>query len=243
MSDNPNDFFEGIGSGVGSPTALLKTPGDMVHGEVVELFKRPYIPFGKKDPEKRDDGTDKQQLVIVLQTTNRNWANVNKVPKVDPNDENSPEKPPSEDDGKRAIYVPEGKNIQFAIGRAIGESQARFEVGGTLAVRITELKPTDKGNPLKVHEAKYSGKPASSGFFPSGGQAPAEAAPPAQQAPAQQQAAPPAQAPAQQAPPAQAAPPAQQDPWGTPAPAQQQAPASQDPWGTPAPAAGNGPPF
>lgn len=240
MSENEStttDFFDGIGEGGGAPGPVLKNVGDAVAGEIVRMFKRDYIPFGAKDPEKRDDGvTNKQQLVIVLQTAHRNWDNVNKVPKVDHNDPNSPEKPASEDDGQRAIYVPEGKNIQFAVARAITEAKAKFEVGGSLAVRIFNLKPTDKGNALKEHEARYTAKPAVSAgdaFFggtPAGQAAPAAAAP----APA---------APAPAAPtPAPAAPaPAAQDPWGTPAAAPAATPG--DPWATPAAGTGSTPPF
>lgn len=210
MTDTTTDFFDNVAGGAGAPTAVLKGIGDFVHGEVVEMFKRDYIPYGKDKPEINNDGSTRQQLVVILQTENRNWQNVVKVPKVDPADPKSAEKAPSEDDGKRAIYCPERSNIQFAIGRAVTASGARFEVGGTLGVKIVNLKDTGKGNPLKEHEAVYQGKPE--GFF---NQQPAAQAPaPQQEAP---QAAPPAAEPAQPAP--QAAPPAQpapqQDPWAT----------------------------
>jgi hypothetical protein len=215
VTDNTTDFFDGIGGGSGAPTGVLKNVGDVVHGEIVEMFKRDYIPFGAKEPEKRADGSNKQQLVVILQTNDRNWANVVKVPKVDPADPQSPEKAPSEDDGKRAVYVPEGKNIQFAIGRAVQAAQAKFEVGGTLGVKIFNLKPTDKGNALKEHQAVYTAKPANADFF-GGTPAPAQSAP--------------AAAPAPEATPAPAAAPASSAPAG-------------DPWATSAPAGGSTPPF
>lgn len=207
MSDNTTDFFDNIGGGAGAPTALLKSTGDFVHGEVVEMFKRDYVPFGKTEPEKNQDGSTRQQLVVILQTDLRNWQNVVKVPKVDPADPNSPEKPASEDDGKRAIYCPERSNIQFAVGRAVQAAQAKFEVGGSLGVKIANLKDTGKGNPLKEHEAVYKAKPADTGdaFFGGGAAAPAAETPaPAQSAPA---AAPAAAAPAASAPAG--------DPWAT----------------------------
>lgn len=213
MSDNTTDFFDNIGGGAGAPTAQLKGVGDFVHGEIVEMFKRDYVAFGQKEPEKNADGTTKQQLVIILQTTNRNWAGVVRVPKVDVADPNSPEKAPSEDDGKRAIYVPERSNIQFAIGRAVQAAQSRFEVGGTLGVKIANLKDTGKGNPLKEHEAVYTAKPVGGDFF---GGTPA-AAPAAEAAPASTPA--PAAAPAA---PASSAPAG--DPWAT-----SSAPATSEP--------------
>lgn len=214
MTDNTTDFFDNLSEGTGAPTAVLKNVGDFVHGEVVQMFKRDYIPFGKTEPEKKEDGSTKQQLVVVLQTSNRNWANVVKVPKVDHTDPNSAEKAPSEDDGLRAVYVPERSNIQFAIGRAVQAAQTKFEVGGTLGVKIENLKDTGKGNPLKEHAAVYTAKPAQTGTEFFGG----EAAPAAAPAPAAQPA--PAAAPA----PAPAAPAAQQDPWATSAPAASEPP-------------------
>lgn len=219
MSDNTTDFFDNIGGGAGAPTAVLKNTGDFVHGEVVEMFKRDYVPFGKTEPEADEKEADgkRKQLVVILQTSLTNWQGVVKVPKVDPTAPNSPEKAPSEDDGKRAIYVPNRSNIQYAVGRAVQASGAKFEVGGTLGVKISNLKDTGKGNPLKEHEAVYKAKPAPTGdeFFGGGAAAPA------------------AEAPAQAAPAAAA-------PAATPAPA---APASQDPWATSSTPSAEEPPF
>ncbi len=221
MSDN-TDFFDGIGEGVGAPSSHLSNKGDFVQGEIVKMFKRDYIAFGEKLPEKRADGSNKEQLVIVLQTDLRGWAGVSKIPTVDPSDPNSAVKPPEADDGLRAVYVPEGKNIQFAIGRAVNAaSQAAgtkvpFGVGGKLGVKIDNLKPTDKGNPLKEHAAVYTPPSAGDAFLSS-----APAAPAQQQAPAQQALAQGSSfgggdhglnAPAQQAAPAQ-------DPWASSTPA------------------------
>ncbi len=58
--ENTTDFFDGIGEGAGAPTAVLKNPGDFVHGEIVRMTKRDYVPFGKTEPEKHE-GTDKNK--------------------------------------------------------------------------------------------------------------------------------------------------------------------------------------
>lgn len=225
MTDTTTDFFDNISEGGGAPGAVLKNEGDFVHGTIERMFKREYVAFGQKEPEKREDGTVKEQLVIVLQTEHRNWENVSRVPKVDPADPNSAEKPASEDEGLRAIYVPEGKNIQFAIGRACATAKAKPEVGGTLGVRISKLRDTGKGNPLKEHEAVYEKPSAGAAFFGNAPSAPAESAPSEQ-------------------------PLAQGSSFGggdrglnsTPAPAAKPAPAAGDPWATPA-AGGSEPPF
>lgn len=198
MSDTTTDFFDNLGSG-GAPTAVLKNVNDFVQGEIVSMSKRDVIKFGTKDEiEKNKDGSNRQQLVVILQTTHRNWANVVKVPK----DAQDNEKPPSDDDGKRAVYIPEHSNIQFEVGIAVQAAKAPFEVGGTLGVKVVELEDTGKGNPLKKFKAKYEPK-NEAGDFVTGGQG----APATEQPAAQEQ----AQAPAP------SAPPVQDDPWATPA--------------------------
>jgi len=242
MTENSTDFFDNLSEGAGAPSALLKTTGDTVQGEIVKMFKRDYVPFGKTDPEADSSEPDgkRKQLVIIVQTNDRNWANVAKVPKVDANDPNSAEKAPSEDDGTRAIYVPNRSNIQYAIGHAVAEAKAKPVVGGHLAVRVFNLKDTGKGNPLKEHVARYTAPAAGADFFAG---APAAQAPAAQQA-APAQTAPPVPPQAPVAPPVQQAAPAAPaapagDPWATAAPA---APAG-DPWATPGAAATEQPPF
>lgn len=210
-------FFDNAKGGGGAPTANLKAIGDFVYGDIVDFYEKDYVPFGKNEPEKNKDGSNRQQLVIILQTENRNWAGVSKLPT---NDDGSV-KDPSTDDGKRAVYVPDRSNIQFAIGRALSAAKSDFEKGGKLGVKIVNLEDTGKGNPLKVHEAAYTAPVAGGQFF--AGATPAQQAPaaPAQVAPA-----------APQAPAQPAAAPAQ-DPWATPAAPAQQAPATPavDPWG------------
>lgn len=230
-------FFDNAKGGGGAPTANLKAIGDFVHGEVVDFYEKDYVPFGKTDPEKNKDGSTRQQLVVIVQTANRNWAGVSKLPT---NDDGSV-KDPSTDDGKRAVYVPDRSNIQFAIGRALSAAKSDFEKGGTLGVKIANLEDTGKGNPLKVHEAVYTAPVAGAAFFNGAAEAQAPAAAPAAQAPVVNEQ-PAAQAPAPAAQPAAPAAPAQ-DPWATPAQpaAPAQATPAVDPWGgnaapaTPAP--------
>lgn len=235
------DFFDNLGGG-GAPGAKLKDLNDWVQGTIVDSYKRDYIPFGKKDPEKNKDGvTNRQQLVVILQTDLRNWQGVNKVPLVDHDDASKGTKPPSEDDGRRAVFVTERSNLQYAVGDAITAARsqnpaAKFDNGGFLQIKITELKPTDyPDRPMKVHAVRYTPPSAAGGFFPEQAAAPAapqaQAAPPAQVAP-QAPAAP--AAPAPQAPAAPA-----QDPWANSAPA----PVATDPFGgAAAGTAGNQPP-
>lgn len=187
---NEGNFFDNVGGGSGAPSAKLKDAGDFVHGEIVDQFMIEATDFSTKKP-KVDTKTGKtiMQLVVVVQTENRGWANVAKVPVVDKDDPRSPQKDPSEDDGRRAVYVEPWTNIHAAVGKARQEAhdgaKGPLANGGTLGVQITELKDTGKGNPLKIHRAKYVPPAASTpdaGFFNETASAPA--APTQQPAPA-----------------------------------------------------------
>lgn len=221
---NPENFFDNVGGGF-SPTAKLKDVGDFVVGEVVEQRVVDYIPFGKTEPETNRDGSIRKQLVVTLQTDLRNWQNVARIPKVDKDNPNSAEKDPSEDDGRRAIYLPQYSNIQAAVAAAIAKSNGGrpgpVRIGAKLGVKVHNLRDTGKGNPLKEHQAHYEPPAESNGFFDS---APAASTPEPQAQPPLAQGssfgggdrgldapAPAAQAPA---PAAEAPPAAQGDPWG-----------------------------
>jgi hypothetical protein len=214
-------FFDNTGGGVGAPSAKLSKIDDFVYGEVVDQALVDKKKFGKDEVETDSrTGEPIKQLVVILQTDQRSWANVAKVP----TNEDGSAKAASEDDGRRAIYVAPFTNIHAAIGDAIVEANgAKGPIlnGAKLGVKIVDLKDTGKGNPLKIHQAKYvapAAPVASDGGFFGGGEAPAQ---PVDQAAAQ---VPPTTTAVTQQPAAAASP--QVDPW-TGAPA----------------SAGDGPPF
>jgi hypothetical protein len=206
-----DDFFDNIG-GTGAPTAWLSEIGHGVIGTIESQRTVDYIPFGKKDPEVLDDGRTRKQLVVILQTDQRNWDGVKEAPWVDREDHSKGRKPASEDDGRRAVYVEPWTNIHAAVGKAVKDANngqaGPVKNGAKLGVKITGLKDTGKGNPLKLHAAFYEPPAVGSEFF-NQTSAP-ESAPAAQEAPAAQP-----EAPKTEAAPAAAAP---TDPWsGQPA--------------------------
>lgn len=142
----------------GAPSALLKQVGDFVQGEIVAAQKRTKTKFGTNEPETNDDGSERKQLVIILQTEYRNWDKVAKVPTAK---DGSP-RPVEEDEGLRAVYVPKYTNIYQALGDALhAADETKIAVrsgnqpGGWFGIKITDLEPSGKGNPKKVHAAKY----------------------------------------------------------------------------------------
>ena len=156
MTQHGTDFFDNVGS-PGAPSAQLSGVGDFVYGTIEHFSKRDYVAYKKKEPERAPDGSIAQQLVIILQTDQRNWVGVKKVPFIDRDDESKGHKPPSEDDGRRAVYIPPNKNIQFAVHRAIVASKDPFVIGGTLGVKIVGLKDTGQGEPMRVHRSLLQG--------------------------------------------------------------------------------------
>jgi len=129
--------------GSGGRSAKFEAVGDTVKGVICaqpEMRQQTDIKTGA--PVSWDDGQPKMQLVIRLQTEDR-----------DPSD--------PEDDGIRALYVSGGfkrASTQKAIADAVRAAKAKgLEVGGTLAVRFTGEEPSSvKGfNPAKLYAAKY----------------------------------------------------------------------------------------
>ena len=164
------NFFDNTGGGSGAPSIKLSQPNDGVKGEILDQFMAPAYHFGTKN-QKTDSktGAPIEQLVVIVQTSLRNWDRVAKIPLVDPEDRSKGEKPASEDDGRRAIYIEPFTNIHAAVGAAVVKATGKkgpLLNGGTLGVKITELRDTGKGNPLKVHDAVYEPPVASGqGFF------------------------------------------------------------------------------
>lgn len=241
------DFFANEGSGVDAASYKARGVGDGFMAKIKEIRQIDYYPFGEDKPEVRSDGSIRQQLRIIVEGVPDNYATASK-PVVDGVGN------PLPDSGLRAVYAPSGTNISGAIKSAIVAAGARgLDEGGQLGLKLAEERPSGKGNPLKVWEAKYIPPAASANFDFGAGQqqaappaqqqawqqpAPQQAAPPVQQPPQQQWAQPaaPVAAPQQQAwqqPAAPVAPPQQQ--WAQQPPAQAPAAAPQQQWAQPAP--------
>ena len=165
MSD---DFFEGA-AGEMIPGGKLKDIGDMVKGTIAEMHQRDHVPFGQKEPEiDKRTGKPRQEMVFTIQTDDRNWANVVKVPLTDPDDSKSAPKPGSDDDGRRRVYVPKGDNIYYAVGTALRKAGVKMndvEVGDKIAFKIDDLVDVGKGNPKKEHEVFFQKGEKPSNFF------------------------------------------------------------------------------
>lgn len=172
------------------------------------------------------------QLNVTLQTSLRNWQGVKPegIPTAkNPDGTDGAPLPPSEDTGKRRIYVK--YDLLRAVGVALREAGVGtgvgLQVGSQLAVIKVGEKDTGMDNPLPLYQAQVRPPSASAQLFQ---QAPAPSAyDQGGQFPPQQQV-------ANQGPQQQVAPPPQQ-PWGPPVapqPITPSAPAATSPW-TPQP--------
>ena len=196
-NDGVDDFFDNIG-GAGAPSIKMSDVNDGVIGVIETQFRTEAKEFGTdKVKLDRKTGEPVMQLVVILATNFRNWDRVAKVPLIDKDDKSKGTKDPSEDDGRRAVYIEPWTNLHAAVGKAIQEgagAKGPLRDGGTLGVKITELRDTGKGNPLKIFAAQYTPPAASGGDFfgeektqGGSGDASASAAAPAAAAPAAQQ--------------------------------------------------------
>jgi hypothetical protein len=136
---DPNAFLM---SG-GAPAAKFPTIGTAVKGTVITAEVNQQTDFQSQKPKFYDDGKPMMQLVVTLQT-----------------DERDPEN--SDDDGTRRLFV-RGQMLS-AVRQAVKVSGGKLEPGGTLAVQYVSDKASDKPgrSPAKMYEAAYKpGAPAS----------------------------------------------------------------------------------
>jgi hypothetical protein len=190
----------------GAPSIKLSDVNDGVIGTIVDQFMVEKKKFASDEIEKdTKTGEPIQQLVVIVQTELKNWDRVAKVPLVDHNDKSKGEKPASEDDGKRAIYIAPYTNIHSAVGKATavhnGGRPTGLANGATFGLKITALEDVGKGNPKRVFAAHYQPPAAGSEFF---GESKSQGGPNDAAAPAQSGGTTPADLGQQQ-----------QDPWGT----------------------------
>lgn len=123
--------------GSGSKTASFPTVGTSVSGQIVaEPTVTQQTEFGTGRLLTWDDGSARLQLVVKIQTDERNPADL-------------------EDDGVRAIYV-KGKSLTNAVRDAVRQAGAKgLEVGGTLTVTYVGDGKAERGNPPKLYTAAY----------------------------------------------------------------------------------------
>ncbi len=142
MTDsNVDDFF---GGGTGVPSAKFANVGDAVTGTILDLERRQQTDLDGK-PKFWDDNSPMMQLVITLQTDERNAAI-------------------EDDDGRRRLYVkgsvkPESRSMTAAIGAAVMEAGQKGapRPGGKLRITYTGDGPRGKAgfNPPKQYAAQY----------------------------------------------------------------------------------------
>lgn len=156
-NDNTDGWFDDSEMRAGAPSAKFKELGDSVVGEVVDKYKIDYVKVGEKEPELDKDGEVVKQLVIVLQTDQRNWEGVSKIPV----DKDGNAKAASEDDGRRAVYARKWTNIYAALGASIRDSKVdnpsqHPALGGKFGIQFFEEEDTGKPSKLKKFRAKYT---------------------------------------------------------------------------------------
>lgn len=156
QQQDPNAFL--MGGGVKGAKFPDQQFGTTVTGTITEPPElRQQRDFDDNSLKFFDDGNPMMQLVVKLQTSERDPA--------DP-----------DDDGVRAVYV-KGQ-LREAVQKAVRAAGAdRLEVGGTLTVRYVRDEPNSRGRgkPKKVYTAQYvrSAEAVADGFLSGTGLRPA----------------------------------------------------------------------
>ena len=135
--------------GGGGKSAKFETMGDMVKGVVTECSLQPQTSLDDGKTLYWDNGDPRMQLVIRLQTDERDDSIEN-------------------DEGVRTLYAKggnfevatgQGKAMKNAIADAVKSSGAKLREGGKLQIAYTgEGKKTNRGySAPKLYTAKYEG--------------------------------------------------------------------------------------
>ena len=155
--------------------------GDGFKGEIIDWRKEQAKEFNSDDLAYLPSGEPKMQYVITVQTDFRNWERCAKVPK----DEDKNPLPPSEDDGKRNVYVANQKSSNFGdVARAVvaqlpDADDFKDAIGGILMGKFVEEIDTNKGNPYKKFEYRYEAPKKAGGLQADAAEEPATQAAPA----------------------------------------------------------------
>jgi len=168
--------------GIGGPSYKFDGVGDTITGEIVSVTGMDVTVYGTNPAQTEflADGSPARQMAITLKTDLRNWDRVAKLP----TNQDGTAQPPSEDEGLRNLYANvtgKGSKALFtAISRAIKDAGlgGAPKVGARLQVKLSELRPTNKGNPAKLFEARYA-PPAAASEFDAPASSAAAAQPPA----------------------------------------------------------------
>ena len=128
----------------GGHSATFLEQSKWVVGTILDVSEKQEKAFGTKELKVWPDGKPKMQMVVSIQTEERD-------PTL------------ADDDGVRVVYCKFGQTR--AIGDAIKETGYQGPmVGGKLGLCWSGDEDTGKGNPLKLWKAKFE-PPAETGAF------------------------------------------------------------------------------
>lgn len=129
--------------GGGIPAAKFPTIGTVVKGTVKNWETTQQTDFDTGKPLFWDDGKPRLQVVITIQTDERD-------PEVE------------HDDGLRKLYV-KGQMQKAVSGAIRAAGRPGLEVGAQIAVQFNSEEPQQRGNPKKVYVAQYAGPDLTAG--------------------------------------------------------------------------------
>lgn len=168
------DFFAPRGGGAPS-FDFEKKIGNGVVGTIVKMEKVQQTKQGDPDTKlwfDKEQTRPRMQLNVTLQTDLRDWKGC-KVP----TDAEGHDKPASEDDGTRRVYLK--YKSQEAVGEALRKAGEKTpKLGGRLGLKLTGIEPNPNGSGnVHLYEAMYEAPSGAEGFDFGGDKAADEPAP------------------------------------------------------------------
>lgn len=132
IDSSVNALLDGGGS-----SARFETIGDLVKGTIISATTSQQTDFVTREPKTWKNGDPMMQVVIRLQTDERDPDNAT-------------------DTGERSLYV-DSRGKREALKEALRRANAKLEVGGMLAMQYTGDGEAERGmNPPKQYRAEYA---------------------------------------------------------------------------------------
>lgn len=155
------DFFAPRGGGAPS-FDFEKKIGNGVIGTIVKMEKVQQTKQGDPDTKlwfDKEQTRPRMQLNVTLQTDLRDWKGC-KVP----TDAEGNDKPASEDDGTRRVYLK--FKSQEAVGEALRKAGEKTpKLGGRLGLKLSGIQPNPTGSgSIHLYEAMYEAPSGAEGF-------------------------------------------------------------------------------
>ena len=133
-----------------APTFKPAGIGDGLKGEIIAITERQARSYDEDAPLFDKNGNARMEVVVTIASHYRNWDKVSTVPT---DRETKQERPVSEDNGERNIYMKDSNRQELlkAVTKVMPDAGEWSDIiGGTLAAKYEKDLDVGKKSPMKV---------------------------------------------------------------------------------------------